>query len=71
MALHGQAPRFLAKTTKLGVPLYAVLASAPMGLLGFLSVGKGGAPQAFSWLQALISLNNIMNWGRCFSAETR
>lgn len=69
LALTGQAPRVLAKTTKQGVPLYAVLCSAPMGLLGFLSVGSGGAPQAFSWLQSLISLNNILNWGECFSAR--
>lgn len=63
LALNGQAPRIIGKTTKQGVPLYAVLCSAPLGLLGFLSVGSGGAPQAFDWLQNLISLNNILNWG--------
>ncbi|BEI87214.1 hypothetical protein CcaverHIS002_0705600 [Cutaneotrichosporon cavernicola] len=63
IALTGQAPRFLTKTTKQGVPIYAVLCTAPLGLLGFLSVGSGGAPQAFDWLQSLISLNNIINWG--------
>lgn len=63
LALNGQAPAFLTKTTKSGVPLFAVLCSAPLGLLGFLSVGKGGAPQAFEWLQSLISLNNVINWG--------
>lgn len=63
IALTGQAPHFLTKTTKRGVPLYAVLVTAPFGLLGFLSVGSGGAPQAFTWLQSLISLNNIINWG--------
>lgn len=63
IALNGQAPRILARTNKQGVPIYAVLCSAPLGLLGFLSIGSGGAPQAFDWLVSLISLNNILNWG--------
>lgn len=69
LALTGQAPRFIAKTNRWGVPIYAVMCSAPLGLLGFLSAGKGGAPQAFSWLQSLISLNNILNWGECGAAD--
>ncbi|WOO84646.1 Arginine permease CAN1 [Vanrija pseudolonga] len=63
MALNRQAPPFLTKTTRHGVPLMAVLCSAPLGLLAFLSVGSGGASQAFQWLKNLIALNNIMNWG--------
>lgn len=63
MALNRQAPPFLSKTTRQGVPLMAVLCSAPLGLLAFLSVGSGGASQAFQWLKNLIALNNIMNWG--------
>jgi amino acid transporter len=70
LALNGQAPQFLTRTSKHGVPMYAVACSAPLGLLAFLSVGSGGAAQAFDWLQSLISLNNILNWGecRCWSA---
>lgn len=63
LALNGHAPKFLAKTTKRGVPLFAVACSAPIGLLAFLSSGSGGAAQAFDWLQSLIALNNTLNWG--------
>lgn len=37
LALNRQAPRIFSKTTKHGVPIYAVLASIPIGLLAFLS----------------------------------
>lgn len=74
LALNGGAPRILAKTSKYGVPYWAVIATIPIGLLGYLSaycsqaelmtgVGKGGAAQAFNWLQAIIALNVLLNWG--------
>lgn len=37
LALNGGAPRILAKTSKYGVPYFAVLATIPIGLLGYLS----------------------------------
>lgn len=67
LALTGSAPQIFGRTTKHGVPVYAVLASSLLGLFAFLSVGSGGASQAFDWLQSLIALNTLLNWGECFT----
>lgn len=43
MALNNQAPRIFTKTSKKGVPYYAVLLTWAIGLLGFLNVSNSGA----------------------------
>ncbi|KLT42271.1 amino acid transporter-like protein [Cutaneotrichosporon oleaginosum] len=62
LALNRQAPAILARTNKRGVPYFAVIATIPIGLLSYLSLGKGGASQAFNWLQNIIALNILLNW---------
>ena len=63
LASGGHAPRFLLKVNKHGVPYYAVICTLFMGLLAYLSVGSGGASQAFSWFQSMTALAGILAWG--------
>ncbi|KAJ9123202.1 hypothetical protein QFC22_001395 [Naganishia vaughanmartiniae] len=62
LALQNQAPKFLAKLTKKGVPWLCVLAVWAVGLLSFLSAGSGGASAAFTWLQNLTALAALNAW---------
>lgn len=62
LALQNQAPRFLAKLTKQGVPWICVLVVWAIGLLSFLSAGSGGASAAFQWLQNLTALAALNAW---------
>lgn len=43
LALRGQAPRFLAKCTKSGLPLIAVLVTGSFSFLAFMNVRSGAA----------------------------
>jgi amino acid transporter len=62
LALQNQAPRFLTKLTKQGVPWICVLVCWAVGLLSFLSAGSGGASAAFQWLQNLTALAALNAW---------
>ncbi|WWC86560.1 uncharacterized protein L201_001437 [Kwoniella dendrophila CBS 6074] len=63
LSLNGQAPRFLQRYTKTGVPWLCVAIPSCFGLLAYLSVGKGGAAQAFTWLVHLNALSGLLSWG--------
>ncbi|RDW62834.1 putative general amino acid permease-2 [Coleophoma crateriformis] len=62
LAQNKQAPRFLLKCSKAGVPVYCVLITASISLLTFLSLGKGGASTAFTWFQNLTTIANLFTW---------
>ncbi|KAI5449774.1 hypothetical protein NCC49_004064 [Naganishia albida] len=62
LALQNQAPKFLTKLTKQGVPWVCVLACWGVGMLSFLSAGSGGASAAFQWLQNLTALAALNAW---------
>jgi amino acid transporter len=49
LSQQGQAPAFLGRVTKSGVPIYCTAVSALFALLAFLNLGSGGAAQAFTW----------------------
>ncbi|MFC0613241.1 amino acid permease [Scopulibacillus daqui] len=61
MALSGQAPRFLGKVNRRGVPIYALLATTIFGILAFLSsvVGDGAI---YYWLLSASSVTGFINW---------
>ncbi|KAL1412247.1 hypothetical protein Q8F55_003258 [Vanrija albida] len=63
LALDGQAPKILAKTTANGVPIPAVILSAVVSCFAYLSLGAGGASQAFGWLLSMNTLFILINWG--------
>jgi len=62
MAVDNQAPQFFGKTNRYGVPYYAVLASFAFGPLAYLSLGTGGAAQAFTWLLNLSTVAGLLAW---------
>lgn len=62
MAVDRQAPQFFAKVNRYGVPYYAVIASFAFGPLAYLSLGSGGAAQAFKWLLTLSTVAGLLAW---------
>ncbi|GAA5941053.1 hypothetical protein JCM21900_001741 [Sporobolomyces salmonicolor] len=68
MAIDRQAPQFFSKVNRLGVPYYAVIASFAFGPLAYLSLGSGGAAQAFAWLLNLSTVAGLLAWmSLCFA----
>lgn len=61
MSLTGNAPRFFSKTTKLGVPWVAVLATFAVGLLSYLNVSNSGE-QVFTWFVNLSTISGYIAW---------
>ncbi|KAJ5263693.1 hypothetical protein N7478_011298 [Penicillium angulare] len=61
LAQEGFAPRFFKKTTKGGVPYFAVLFTALFGLLGFLNVSDSGAT-VFTWLMQISGVAGFITW---------
>lgn len=62
MAVDRQAPQVFAKVNRWGVPYYAVLVSFAFGPLAYLSLGSGGAAQAFTWLLNLSTVAGLLAW---------
>ncbi|CZR55828.1 related to amino acid transporters [Phialocephala subalpina] len=62
MALKGEAPRFLAKCTKAGVPIYALCATLFWCLLSFLQLGNSSAT-VLIWLADLVTACQLLNYG--------
>ncbi|KKA26310.1 hypothetical protein TD95_001759 [Thielaviopsis punctulata] len=61
MAKTGQAPRIFQKTTKNGVPYYAVLFTWLPGMLAFLNVSSSGA-QVFNWFTNISTISGYIAW---------
>ncbi|RDL39218.1 putative proline-specific permease put4 [Venustampulla echinocandica] len=62
LAQNRQAPRFLLRCSKAGVPYWCVLITASIACLTYLSVGKGGAQDAFLWFQNLTTIASLFTW---------
>ena len=68
MTTDRQLPSFFGITNKYGTPYYAVVASFLFGPLAYLSLGSGGASQAFAWLQNLSTVAGLIAWATlCFA----
>lgn len=61
LAQTKQAPRFLLKCSKRGVPYWCVGITASFSLLTYLSVSNG-ANNVFTWFQNLVSLAQLLTW---------
>ncbi|WP_104090058.1 amino acid permease [Arthrobacter sp. GMC3] len=61
LAHDGKAPKIFGRTNSRGVPMAALLATAAVGLFGFLSaiVGQGAA---YSWLLNVSGLSGFIVW---------
>ncbi|GAA6003032.1 uncharacterized protein JCM10292_000303 [Rhodotorula paludigena] len=66
-----QLPSLFGITNKHGTPYYAVLLSFAFGPLAYLSLGSGGASQAFAWLQNLSTIAGLIAWGTLCAAYLR
>lgn len=61
MALTGEAPKIFGKTSKKGVPYFAVLATWAIGLLAYLNVSNTGA-QVFLWFSNISTISGFIAW---------
>lgn len=67
MTTDRQLPKFFGRVDKKGVPYVAVIASWLFGPLAYLSLGSGGAAQAFTWLLNLSTVAGLIAWATlCF-----
>ncbi|KAI5288458.1 hypothetical protein KEM54_005197 [Ascosphaera aggregata] len=55
------APLIFQYTNRFGVPVFAVIFTSLMGLLGFLNLSSGGT-RAFNWLQNISSIAGFTSW---------
>ncbi|KAF7712465.1 Amino acid permease, fungal specific, family protein [Penicillium ucsense] len=61
LAQEGFAPRIFKRTSKGGVPYYAVAFTALFGLLGFLNVSNSGST-VFNWLLQISGVAGFITW---------
>ncbi|TDL19138.1 amino acid permease [Rickenella mellea] len=61
LAVIGQAPRFIRKCTKGGLPIWAVLITACAGPLAYLNVSNNGAT-VFNWFVNITSITGLITW---------
>ncbi|KAJ6544421.1 amino acid permease/ SLC12A domain-containing protein [Mycena capillaripes] len=62
LALRGQAPRILAKTTKGGLPIAALCFSSIWILLAYMALSSG-ASTVLNWLSNLVAILGFATWG--------
>lgn len=61
LANDGSAPRFLKRTTKKGVPYFAVICTAAIGLLAYLNLSNNGGT-VFGWLLNITAVAGFITW---------
>lgn len=62
LAQNKQAPKFLLRCSKAGVPYWCVLITASISGLTYLSTGSAGASEAFTWFQNLTTITTLFTW---------
>lgn len=70
LARQGQAPQFLLKCTKSGVPIYCVAITGSFGLLTYITVSSSGA-EVFHWFTSLNTVAYLLTWLSICYAYTR
>ncbi|KAJ5113874.1 hypothetical protein N7456_002408 [Penicillium angulare] len=67
MTTDHQLPQIFGRVDKHGVPYVAVITAWLFGPLAYLSLGSGGAAQAFTWLLNLSTIAGLIAWATlCF-----
>ncbi|KAI9680288.1 MAG: hypothetical protein M1829_001174 [Trizodia sp. TS-e1964] len=61
LAQSKQAPRFLLKCSKAGVPYWCVAITASVSLLTYMSVGSS-SNEVFNWFQNLTTIGGLFTW---------
>ncbi|KAJ5223473.1 hypothetical protein N7468_008015 [Penicillium chermesinum] len=62
MTTDHQLPQYFGRVNKKGVPYVAVVVAWLFGPLAYLSLGSGGASQAFTWLLNLSTIAGLIAW---------
>lgn len=62
MTTDHQLPQIFGRVNKNGVPYVAVIVAWLFGPLAYLSLGSGGAAQAFTWLLNLSTVAGLIAW---------
>jgi amino acid transporter len=62
LAQNKQAPRFLLRCSKAGVPYWCVAITASIAGLTYLSVRDGGPALVFAWFQNLTTIASLFTW---------
>ncbi|KAL4939754.1 hypothetical protein BDV06DRAFT_30358 [Aspergillus oleicola] len=70
LALDGKAPRFLAKCTKAGVPVYCVAIVLLIALISFLQVSNS-ASVVLDWIVSLVTASQLINYSVITFTYTR
>ncbi|KAJ7219477.1 amino acid permease/ SLC12A domain-containing protein, partial [Mycena pura] len=61
LALQGKMPRFLARCTRRGVPIYSVATTLAVALLSFLQVSNNAAV-VLQWFVNLVTASQLLNY---------
>ncbi|KAG0150850.1 hypothetical protein CROQUDRAFT_72322 [Cronartium quercuum f. sp. fusiforme G11] len=71
LSITGNAPRFLARTTSKGLPVYCYLIGIGMGTLAFMSASEGQAGKVFGYLANMTSVTGLLTWAGIFVTYIR
>jgi len=61
LACAGQAPRFLRKCTKSGLPIWCVFITSLAGVLAYMNVSTNGGT-VFAWFVNITSITGLITW---------
>ncbi|KPV76808.1 uncharacterized protein RHOBADRAFT_48082 [Rhodotorula graminis WP1] len=62
LALQGNAPRILSRTTSWGVPWAGIIVSSAFALLAYMAAGAGQAGEVFGWFVNMTSISGLLVW---------
>ncbi|KAK7031615.1 general APC amino acid permease [Favolaschia claudopus] len=61
LSIRGQAPKWMAHTTKKGLPIAAVLTSSAFALMSFMTV-SAGVETVFNWFVNVVTTGGFIGW---------
>ncbi|SCV73725.1 BQ2448_6155 [Microbotryum intermedium] len=68
LALNGNAPRFLRKVNRWGLPWICVVIGILFSFLSFMSIGSSSAGEVFGWFANMTSVCGLLTWsGICWT----
>ncbi|POY76820.1 hypothetical protein BMF94_0072 [Rhodotorula taiwanensis] len=69
LALNGQAPAFLKRTNRWGLPYYCIAVGVAFSLLSYMSAGSKNAGTVFNYFANMTSVCGLLTWwGICLTA---
>ncbi|GAA6063966.1 hypothetical protein JCM10212_004814 [Sporobolomyces blumeae] len=71
LAINGQAPKFLRKTNRWGLPYNCVLVGVAFSLLSFMSAGSTSAGTVFGYFANMTSVCGLITWAGIFLTYIR